>query len=774
MSHPQGLTETEAKAQLARYGYNEIRERPSSGLRSILKRLWGPIPWMLEAALILEIVLGKTVEPAIIAGWLTFSAILGGVQERRAQSALDLLRSRLRVSARVFRDGSWRIIPARELAPGDRISVTTGDLVPADCTMDEGIVDVDQAALTGESVPASRGVGETIYSGSTVQHGQATGTVTATGRQSYFGRTAELVRTANPAGHLEQLLFAVVRHLVTVDAVLAVVLAVFALWHGEDLLPLVPFFLVLVTATVPVTMPAAFTVANAVEARKLADEGVLVTGLPAVQEAATMDVLCIDKTGTLTENRHAVAAIIALPGESETDILAWAATACDGATQGPVDLAILGAARQRSIPLLARKSFTAFDPAAKRSEALLRANGDEAPVRVILGSPQVVASLAEPQTEFQSRVEELAASGARVLAVATGVDGHLHIRGLVALADTVRGDAGALVKAIKDLGIKVVMVTGDTSATARAVGAKVGLGDRFGDADRGLEKALQFDGFANVYPEEKFQLVKALQQSGRIVGMTGDGVNDAPALKQAEVGIAVQAASDVAKAAAQIVLTRPGLEGIVSIISGGRRVYRRMLTWTITKVARTVELAALLTIGYILTGFFLTPLVLIAIIIVLNDVVTITLATDRAWVSSMPEKWNVGEIARLGGALAIGWLILAFGILWVAMAPLKLPVAQIQTLMFVYLMYSAQATIYLARTPDRFWSFAPSRYVAAATIGNVVIATILGTFGLLMAAVPVALLIGMLVVVLLGAILLDQVKIALFRNRRSSVGKAPS
>ncbi|OYW32709.1 MAG: divalent cation transporter [Rhizobiales bacterium 12-66-7] len=717
MSHPQGLTETEAKAQLARYGYNEIRERPSSGLRSILKRLWGPIPWMLEAALILEIVLGKTVEPAIIAGWLTFSAILGGVQERRAQSALDLLRSRLRVSARVFRDGSWRIIPARELAPGDRISVTTGDLVPADCTMDEGIVDVDQAALTGESVPASRGVGETIYSGSTVQHGQATGTVTV---------------------------------------------------------PLVPFFLVLVTATVPVTMPAAFTVANAVEARKLADEGVLVTGLPAVQEAATMDVLCIDKTGTLSENRHAVAAIIALPGESETDILAWAATACDGATQGPVDLAILGAARQRSIPLLARKSFTAFDPAAKRSEALLRANGDEAPVRVILGSPQVVASLAEPQTEFQSRVEELAASGARVLAVATGVDGHLHIRGLVALADTVRGDAGALVKAIKDLGIKVVMVTGDTSATARAVGAKVGLGDRFGDADRGLEKALQFDGFANVYPEEKFQLVKALQQSGRIVGMTGDGVNDAPALKQAEVGIAVQAASDVAKAAAQIVLTRPGLEGIVSIISGGRRVYRRMLTWTITKVARTVELAALLTIGYILTGFFLTPLVLIAIIIVLNDVVTITLATDRAWVSSMPEKWNVGEIARLGGALAIGWLILAFGILWVAMAPLKLPVAQIQTLMFVYLMYSAQATIYLARTPDRFWSFAPSRYVAAATIGNVVIATILGTFGLLMAAVPVALLIGMLVVVLLGAILLDQVKIALFRNRRSSVGKAPS
>lgn len=342
-----GLSEAEVRARLAQYGYNEVREQPPGQLRAILKRLWGPIPWMLEIALVLEVALGKTIEPAIIAGWLAFSAILGGIQERRAQSALDLLRTRLKVNASVCRDGTWRLIPARELVPGDGIALTAGDLVPADCMIDEGTVDVDQAALTGESTPESHNEGDTLYSGSTITRGKATGTVTATGTRSYFGRTAELVRTASSASHLEQLLFAVVRYLVTIDAMLAVILAVVALWRGEDLLPLVPFFLVLIIATVPVTMPAAFTVANAVEARRLANQGVLVTGLSAVQEAATMDVLCIDKTGALTRNQQSVAGIAALPGENEDEVLAWAAAACDETTQGQLEMAILDALRCR-------------------------------------------------------------------------------------------------------------------------------------------------------------------------------------------------------------------------------------------------------------------------------------------------------------------------------------------------------------------------------------------------------------------------------------------
>ena len=764
-----GLSEAEAKARLTQAGYNEIPEEPLSPVRGVLKRLWGPIPWMLEAALIFESLLGKVAEPTMIAAWLLFGAIVGGIQEQRAHKVLDLLRSRLRVSAHVRRDGAWRLIPARELVPGDRIRVRAGDLVPADCTIGDGTVEVDQSALTGESAVVSRTAGELIYSASTVRRGEATGTVTATGASSFYGRTAELVRSARSAGHLDQLLFAVVRHLVTIDAVLAAVLVAFALWSGADLLVLVPFLLVLVIATVPVTMPAAFTVANAVEARILAKEGVLVTGLSAVQEAATMDVLCVDKTGTLTENRQTLVAVVPLAADAEDDVLAWAAAACDESTQNPLDAAIIHALEQRALQSLVRQSFVPFDPEIKRSEAIVRQG--EATVRVMLGSPQAVQEFASSLDGLMERVKQLAASGSRVLAVAVGTADHLAIRGLVALADTPRKDAAALIRALRDLGIRVLMVSGDTLATACAVGQQVGLGDRFGDAAASLTEPLQYDGFAQCYPQDKFRLVQTLQHSGRITGMTGDGVNDAPALKQAEVGIAVSAASDVAKASAQVVLTRPGLQDMIEVIHSGRRVYRRMLTWTITKIARTVELAALLAIGYIVTGFFVTSLLLIAVLVILNDIVTITLATDRAWISPVPERWNVKEIGKIASIFAVGWLVLAFSILWVAMKVLHLPISQIQTLMFVYLIYSAQTTIYLTRVRGRFWSFAPSRYVALATIGNVVIATTLGYLGILTAAVPATVLLGTLAAVLAATFVLDEVKLW-FLNKTAVFGGA--
>lgn len=757
-----GLSQTEAQSLLDHHGFNEIREEPAGPLRSTLKRLWGPIPWMLEAALILEVILGRTIEPAIIAAWLLFSAVLGAVQERRARSALDLLRSRLQVVARVRRDGSWRQIPARELVPGDMVRVQTGDLIPADCTIQTGTLEVDQAALTGESASVARSTGDTVYSASTVRRGDATGTVTATGPRSFYGRTAELLRTARAVGHLDQLLFGVVRYLVAIDAVLAAVLIGFVLWRGADLLPLLPFLLVLVTATVPVTMPAAFTVANAVEARILANDGVLVTGLSAIQEAATMDVLCIDKTGTLTQNRQTVAAVVPLAGETENEILAWAATVCDETTQNPLDLAILQALDRRTAPELVRTNFTPFDPAVKRSEATVRRDGKA--FRVMMGSPLVMGTLAEPAPDLMSRVEELAASGARVLAVVAGPAERLTLRGLIALADTPREDAPSLVKALQSIGVRILMVSGDTPMTARAVSRQVGLGDHFGDVSASLKDPLQYDGFAGFFPEDKLHLVQTLQSAGRITGMTGDGINDAPALKQAEVGIAVNTASDVAKAAAQVVMTQSGLHGIVAVVSAGRRVYRRMLTWTITKIARTVELAALLTVGYIATGIFVAPLVLIAVIIVLNDVVTITLATDRAWISPVPEKWSIKEIAKVAGVLAAGWLALAFIILWLAWTVLKLPHPEVQTLMFVYLMYSAQATIYLTRVRDRLWSFPPSRYVAGATIGNVIVASALAYWGVLMAPVPGVFLLAMLAAVIIAAIVLDQIKLWIFRS----------
>jgi H+-transporting ATPase len=334
----------------------------------------------------------------------------------------------------------------------------------------------------------------------------------------------------------------------------------------------------------------------------------------------------------------------------------------------------------------------------------------------------------------------------------------------VALADAPREDAAALVKALQGLSIRVLMVTGDTPATAQAICREVGLGDRIGDLDETLKDPLQYDCAANIYPEDKFRIVQALQRSHLVTGMTGDGINDAPSLKQAEVGIAVSSASDVAKASAKVVMTRPGLQDIINVVSGGRRVYRRMLTWTITKIARTVELAALLTVGYIATGIFVVPLFLIVLIVVLNDLVTLTLGTDRAWVSPVPERWNVREIAKIAGILAAGWLVLAFSILWTCLNVLQLPIPQIQTLMFVYLIYSAQATIYMTRVRDHFWSFAPSRYVVAATIGDVIAVSGLAFWGIMMAAVPAVFLVGTLGAVLAVAFLLDEVKIWFFRK----------
>jgi H+-transporting ATPase len=334
----------------------------------------------------------------------------------------------------------------------------------------------------------------------------------------------------------------------------------------------------------------------------------------------------------------------------------------------------------------------------------------------------------------------------------------------VALADAPREDAAALVKALQGLSIRLLMVTGDTPATAQAVCHEVGLGDRIGDLDATLKDPLQYDCAANIYPEDKFRIVQALQRAHLVTGMTGDGINDAPALRQAEVGIAVSSASDVAKASAKVVMTRPGLQDIINVVSGGRRVYRRMLTWTITKIARTVELAALLTVGYIATGIFVVPLFLIVLIVVLNDLVTLTLGTDRAWVSPVPERWNVGEIAKIAGILAAGWLVLAFSILWVCLNVLNLPIPQIQTLMFVYLIYSAQATIYMTRVRDHFWSFAPSGYVVAVTIGDIVFVSALAIWGIMMATVPPVYLVGTLGAVLAVAFLLDEMKIWFYKK----------
>jgi len=757
-----GLTDEEASKRLKQFGYNEIKTEANRPVLSILKRLWGPIPWILEVALIIEFFLGKITEASIIAGLLIFSAAVGETQERRAKTALSYLYSHLQVTASVLRNGIWKFIPARELVPEDKIRVKVGDIIPADCKINEGALEVDQSALTGESSAVSRTEGEMLYSGSNVRHGNAIATVTATGTNSYYGRTAELVRTAKTPGHLEKLLFTVVRYLSIIDGILAVLLIATAIFKHEALLPLIPFLMVLVIATVPVSMPASFTVANAIEAHRLAKEGVLVTGLSAIQEAASMEVLCIDKTGTLTENRQTIAAIIPFAEETEEGVLAWAAATIDDSSQNPLDIAILQELKNRSIDGFKRISYVPFDPSSKSAEAHVLHN--EKVFKVVLGSPAVIKQMINILPEQEAYVYKLSESGARVLAIAAGPAEQLYLKGLIALADILREDTAKFVKDLIGLGIKIFMLTGDTVATTKTISNSAGLGGNIGEFNEDIKDLFDYNGFANIYPEDKFNIVRAFQNSHLVTGMTGDGINDAPALKQAEVGIAVSSATDVAKASAKVILTDPGLEDIIKVVSGGRRVYRRMLTWTITKIARTAELAILLTVGYIATGAFVVPLFLIILIVVLNDLVTLTLGTDRAWVSPVPEKWNVGIIAKLSSILTAGWLALGFLILWLCLDILKLSILQVQTLMFAYLIFSAQATIYITRVRDHFWSFLPSKYVIAMTAGNIVLALVFSIFGIAVSAVPVIYVLGLLGAVIIFTFLLDYLKIWFYRK----------
>jgi len=761
-----GLTDTEVQAALTRFGYNEIKEESAHPVWGVLKRLWGPIPWILEAALILEVSLGKILQASVIAVLLLFSAIVGETQERRAQKVVSFLKHHLQITVRILRNGIWKFLAARELVPGDYIHIKTGDIVPADCTISHGSVELDQSVLTGESASVTRSEKEVIYSGSVVRTGEAIALVTATGSHSFFGKTAELVKTASAPGHLQQLLFTVVRYLAIIDAILAAILLVAALFNGYAILPLLPFLVVLVIATVPVAMPASFTVANAVEARVLAKEGVLITGLTAIQEAATMQVLCIDKTGTLTQNKPLIASILCFLGDSENELLAYAAAACDASSQNPIDIAILQELKKRSLNPFVREQYIPFNPIKKCSEAYIQQDGQAQ--KIVLGSPFVMEAYAASVPQLKEKVAEMAADGGRVLAVAVGVEGNITVRGLLTLADLPREDAAILVQTIKGLGIRLLMITGDTPATAQVISRKLNIGERIANLSAALQSPLDYDGIANVYPEEKYQIIQALQKQYLITGMTGDGINDAPALKQAEVGIAVSSATDVAKASAKVVLTNPGLQDIVKIVHGGRRVYRRMMTWTITKITRTIELAVLLTIGYIATGDFVVPLSLIVLIVVFNDLVTITLGTDRAWVSPTLEQWDVKSISKLSGILAAGWLALAFVILWVTLKILKLPFPQIQTLMFLYLIYSAQATIYITRIREHFWSFLPSRLVIVVTLGNIVVSSILALNGILMKAVTPALVFGILTLVIAACFLLDAVKISFYK--RNAVG----
>ena len=731
------------------HGYNEVVEKKGHPVLKFIRKFWGISAWMLELIIVLSAVLGKYSDLVVVSALLVVNAVLSSMQERRAAGVVEALRRRLQVNARVRRDSSWQVIAARELVPGDIVRVRPGDIIPADVKLLMGALTVDQSALTGESKDADKAPGEVLSSGSVVRRGEGNGVVMLTGAQTYFGRTTDLVAQARPKLHIEAVVAKVVRWLFIIVGALLGVVVVLSLIRNAPLIQMVPLILVLLMSAVPVALPVMFTVSMAVGSKELAKRGVLVTRLSAAEDAATMDVLCVDKTGTITLNQLAVTGVIPLEHATEADVLFAGALASQDANQDPIDLAFLAAAKERHIfdglPKAAPVSFAPFDAKTRRTESVIEQNGQR--LRVMKGAVRTIAGacgLLPPAIEaLEARVSESAVKGYRTLAVARGPEtGTPALLGLVELYDPPRSDAKQLIAALHDRGVAVKMLTGDALAVASEIARGVGLLNiqRMSDlkaasAQAGNQTADLFagaDGFAEVFPEDKFVVVQHLQAAGHVTGMTGDGVNDAPALRQAEVGIAVSTATDVAKGAASVVLTEPGLTNIVALVEQGRTIYQRILTWIINKISRTILKAAFVAIAYVVTGKFVISAFAMLLLVFMTDFAKIALATDHVRPSKKPETWNIGGFITVSVVLGVAMVAEALLLLRIGWLQYGLATNDnaLYAFSFLMLLYFAVFSVVSARERRAFWSTMPSKVLMAALVADALTGTILTRVGL--------------------------------------------
>jgi H+-transporting ATPase len=769
---PAGLTSEEARRRLEKFGPNAVPDTALHPLRRALAKFWAPVPWMLEAAIALELELGKHVEAAIIAVLLAFNAALGFFQEGRAQATLAALKSRLALNASVRRDGAWVTVPATGLVPGDIVKLSLGAVVAADVRLTEGSVLLDQSMLTGESVPIEAGAGFDTYAGALVRRGEAVAEVTATGARTKFGRTAELVRTAHVESSQQKAVLRVVRNLAMVNGVIITILVGYAYalkMPGSEIIPLV---LTGILASIPVALPATFTLAAALGAKALAKLGVLPTRLSAVDEAASIDVLCVDKTGTLTLNALTVTAVHPMPGFDESHVLGVAALASSDGGDDPVDGAIRGAAAIKAasdLPKLIK--FVPFDPATKMSEATAT-DPDGSTVRAVKGAFTAVAGLAQSapdaSPDASKTANELEAKGFRVLAVAIGPPAALKLAGIIALSDPPRPDSAALITELHTLGVRAVMVTGDAPATAAIVAHDVGMDGKIcppGPIPADVRPE-DFAVFAGILPEGKYNLVKAFQKSGHTVGMCGDGANDAPALRQAQMGIAVSTATDVAKSAAGIVLTKPGLGGIVASVKEGRVTFQRILTYTLNSVTKKVVQVLFLAVGLVMTGHAILTPMLMVIIMLTGDLLGMSLTTDNVSPSPTPNVWRIGKLTIAGVFMGVSELVFCTTILVIAKFYLSLGIEALRTLAFVLIVFGNQAITYTNRERQRMGSCRPSRWLVGSSVIDVLIASTLATRGIAMAPLPTFMLGEILMAAAVFAFIVDFAKVPVFQRLR--------
>ena len=748
-SSPNGISQSEAQLRLEKYGFNEISERKTNPILKFLTYFWGPIPWMIEAAVILSAVVQHWPDFFIILLLLVSNAIVGFLEEHQAGNAIQALKARLAIKAVVKRDNKWKDIPARELVPGDLIHLRLGDIIPADAyLMDGNPVEIDQSTLTGESLPVERRKGEIVYSGSIVRQGEINAMVCGTGVNTYFGKTTELVQEAHTVSHFQKAVLRIGNYLILLALCLVTLIITVALFRGDPMIKTLQFALVLTVASIPVAMPTVLSVTMAVGARLLARMEAIVTRLSSIEELAGMDVLCSDKTGTLTQNKLTLGDPFCIKKVSKELIIFSAALASREESKDVIDSAILDALKNKEeLEKTEILHYQPFDPVHKRSEAEVKDDLGNT-FKVTKGAVQVILNLSansnEVNTEVYKAINEFAARGYRSLGVArTDEQGKWQFLGILPLYDPPREDAKETIATAKEMGINVKMVTGDQIAIASEIAANLGIGKNILDAscfeqtkhheasqlDESIEKA---DGFAQVFPEHKFHIVDVLQKRDHIVGMTGDGVNDAPPLKKADCGIAVSNATDAARAAAAIVLLKQGLSVIIGAIKESRKTFQRMNSYAIYRIAETQRVLFFMTLAILVFNFYPLTAIMIVMLALLNDAAILSIAYDNVHYNDKPETWNMKIVLGISTLIGIIGVFESFGLFYLAEKVFMVDREHIQTLMYLKLSIAGHLTIFVTRTRGPFWSIPPATILLLSVLGTQMLATFIAVYGVFM------------------------------------------
>jgi len=777
---PDGLSSEEAEKRIKAFGYNEIAETKRRPFLEFFKRYWGPMPWLLEFAIVLTVILKHYTESGIIFLLLTINAVIGYVQSQNSQKAVNLLKKKLEIKAKVLRNGEWIVIEAKELVPGDIVNIKLGDLVPADVDIIDGEVSVDESALTGESLPKDMHKSDIIYSSSIVKGGETKCVVVNVGVNTYFGKTVELVKIAKPKSKQEELMLSIVKYMMYLGVAASIIVSAYALYLHKDILFILSFIVIFLIGAIPVALPAVLTIVQAVGALELSQKGVLVTRLDSIEDAASIDIFCFDKTGTITQNKLSVVDTVAFGKFDKKDVIKMAALASREEGMDAIDLSIINYSKSINIDFggYEKISYTPFNPENKKTEAIVKFNGKS--FRVVKGAAQTIMELCQGTDKTTSErannaINLFSEKGSRTIAVAIDVGedkGQLNLAGFLAIADPAREGSKSMIDEIRNLGIKSLMLTGDSIAIAQEIATQVGIGNRIyrvADLD-GLnhKEQLKFieesDGFAEVYPEDKYKIVKLLQDNGHTVGMTGDGVNDSPALKQADLGTAVSEATDVARVSASIILTQPGLSEIIDAVKISRKTYQRMLTWVLNKIIKVVEVVILFSVGFFWIHDIVISLLGMSLLVFANDFVTMAIATDNVKSTDSPNKWNIKNITLSSIILGLFFALEDLFLLYIGLNYFQLEFNEIQTLVMLTLVFNTQFRILIVRERKHFWSSAPNKKLLIVNVLTLTGFVLLGTFGIFVPNLLVQQVLILLGISLLFMFCIDFAKYYLFKR----------